>query len=149
MAHLLLTHLHALFSVLATSIRLRRIERDTEFDELVAVLRSGRVFPGWARDPKPYARLTNRLLRWLPPRDVGPCYKSSLILLHLWTRCGLEPELHLGVRRSEENPFEGHAWITATLRNGDVLATRSSGYEAHFTFGIEKSAPTVPTDPQA
>ena len=31
-------------------------------------------------------RAIGRLLRFLPPRSMGPCLKRSLILLHLWER---------------------------------------------------------------
>ncbi|HXT23130.1 MAG TPA: lasso peptide biosynthesis protein, partial [Thermoanaerobaculia bacterium] len=29
-----------------------------------------------------------------------------------WSRCGLRPRLHLGVRRDDEAQHEAHAWVT-------------------------------------
>jgi len=64
-----------------------------------------------------------RLLPLLPPRGYGRCMKRSLLLLDLWSRCGLEPRLHLGVRRPGESALEGHAWVTV----GDPRLDRRTG----------------------
>ena len=48
----------------------------------------------------------------LPPWRMGRCLKRSLLLLALWSRCGLAVKLHLGFRPSSGGPLEGHAWIT-------------------------------------
>jgi hypothetical protein len=92
-----------------------------------------------------------RLLPLLPPRRVGRCLKRSLILLDLWSRCGLEPRLHVGVRRKggggaaggraegpggdpgvvrgetevRDNPLAAHAWVTV----GDPRLDRRTGPE--------------------
>jgi hypothetical protein len=52
--------------------------------------------------------------RWaplLPPHGIGPCLKRSLLLLDLWSRCGLAPRLHVGVALSATGR-RAHAWVT-------------------------------------
>ncbi len=46
--------------------------------------------------------------------------KRSLFLLDLWSRAGLAPSLHIGLRRSDSDRG-GHAWIT----------TRESAFETY------------------
>ena len=75
--------------------------------------------------------LVNRLLRVLPPRGLRPCFKRSLLLLDLWSRCGLEPRLHLGLRRREDRR-EGHAWITVADRPD--LSAGKGGYTEAFVW---------------
>lgn len=144
MIRFVVAHFFALAHVLRSSIELGRAERSSDFDQLVALLREGESFPTWASDPSPYTRLTLRLLRWLPPKGMGPCMKCSLILLDLWSRCGLEPELHLGVRRSGEQLFAAHAWLTAELPGGGRIATSDSGYSASFTLQPDSSLTSEP-----
>ena len=64
----------------------------------------------------------------LPPWGIGPCLKRSLLLLDLWSRCGLEPSLHVGVERHGERG-RGHAWVTA-----GELATSCHGFAEAFRF---------------
>jgi hypothetical protein len=75
--------------------------------------------PGWLDG------VTVRLLPLLPPRRAGRCLKRSLILLDLWSRCGLTPALHLGVRRPGQAALEGHAWVST----GDPVLDRRTGPE--------------------
>lgn len=39
--------------------------------------------------------------------------KRSLVLLEVWSRCGVEARLHLGLRREAAGVWEGHAWLAA------------------------------------
>jgi hypothetical protein len=39
--------------------------------------------------------------------------KRSLVLLEVWSRCGVEAQLHLGLRREAAGVWEGHAWLSA------------------------------------
>jgi hypothetical protein len=55
--------------------------------------------------------LVEPLLPLLPPYGSGRCVKRSLILLDLWSRAGLEPSLHLGLREGN-GVRQGHAWVT-------------------------------------
>ena len=87
-----------------------------------AVLRSN---PAWL------AGVVDRLLPVLPPRRHGPCLKRSLILMDLWSRCGLEPTFHLGMQRPERTArtSEGaevdlHAWVST-----ERLSTPSRHHE--------------------
>ncbi len=60
--------------------------------------------------PELLARMTERLLPWLPPWRMGRCVKRSLILLHLWSRCGIPVRLHIGIHPSQ--PYYGHVWLS-------------------------------------
>lgn len=50
------------------------------------------------------------LLPKVPPRGLGYCYRRSLVLLDLWSRCGLAPRFHFGVRPLAGG-VEAHAWV--------------------------------------
>lgn len=89
----------------------RRFGREP-FDRTLAALRALPRFRGALADPTSHLRVVNRLLPLLPPRRMGRCLKRSLLLLALWSRCGLEVALHLGFRPASDGPWEGHAWIT-------------------------------------
>jgi hypothetical protein len=102
--------------VLRASFRLARWERRLPLDELVARLRRGRAFDGLLRDPDLLARAVESALRWLPPLHMGACLKRSLLLVHLWSRCGLEPVFHLGKGRAQSDEPRGHAWVTVPGR---------------------------------
>jgi hypothetical protein len=67
------------------------------------------------RDPGLDVAVLERLLPFLPPFGAGRCLKRSLFLLDLWSRAGLAPSLHLGLRRHAEERG-GHAWITTLER---------------------------------
>lgn len=114
----------------------RRLARDfgrQAFDDTVASLRRGRPFSGRLADPLVHLRVVGRLTRWLPPRAMGPCLKRSLILLHLWSRCGLEPTLHLGFAGAAER-WQGHAWLTAEHAREILAAGGANGHEEAFLY---------------
>lgn|GEM_PF-3492134 len=115
--------LRALPRVVASSLRVARLARRHRLVELPERLR--RVGEPTLRFPAWWDGALVRLLRVLPPYRYGRCLKRSLILLDLWSRCGLHPRLHLGVRRPDENPLEGHAWVTT----GDARLDRRTGPE--------------------
>lgn len=76
-------------------------------------------------DPGAVLPVIEALLPVLPPVGAGRCVKRSLLLLDLWSRAGLEPELHLGYRMKHRRPSGGHAWVTtpgglSTFRPPDV-----------------------------
>lgn len=79
----------------------------------VGQLRRGKPLPASIADPRMLAGMVNALLPVLPPYGTGRCYRRSLILLNLWSRCGLVPVVHLGVRPARHKPVEGHVWLTA------------------------------------
>jgi len=104
--------------VVASALRVARLARRVPLRELPARLRAvggGRAVEraGW------WDGVAVRLLPLLPPYGYGRCLKRSLLLLDLWSRCGLEPRLHLGVRRPGESPLEGHAWVTTGVARLD------------------------------
>jgi len=113
-------------TVLRAAWRVRRLARRCDLRELPGRLRSVRPFaaPGLAR-PAWLDGTAARLLPLLPPYGWGPCLKRSLVLLDLWSRCGLEPRFHLGVRKPGQDPLEGHAWVTV----GDPRLDRRTGPE--------------------
>jgi len=56
--------------------------------------------------------VVDRLLRWLPSRRrMGRCVKRSLLLLEVWSRCGLAPTFHYGVGRDAAGARRAHAWL--------------------------------------
>ena len=85
----------------------------------------------WLARPRYLAGCVDRLLRLLPPRDHGICFRRSLHLLDLWSRCGLEPELRLGIQGDQELR-EGHAWVVC--RHDPEIRTSSHGYTETFRF---------------
>ena len=129
-----LTYLRAALAAVGTAVWLARLERGNAFDQTVARLRAGRAFPRRLADPAVHARVVNRLLPWLPPRGMGRCLKRSLLLLHLWSRCGLAPTLHLGFVGPVHGSVQGHAWLTASSDRGPVTAGVDAGYTEAFVF---------------
>lgn len=108
--------------VFASGMKVARLERRLALGALVDELRrgAGRSLPGWLARPVWLAGTLERLLPVVPPYGDGPCLRRALILLDLWTRCGLSPTLHLGFRlRAPER--DGHAWITAAAADGSPL----------------------------
>ncbi len=102
----------ALPVVLRAAWRLVRHNRRCDLRQLADRLRS--VEP-WGRsylaNPHYLDASVSRLVKVLPPLDFGPCIKRSFLLLDLWSRCGLEPRIHIGTRKSDgEHRF--HAWVT-------------------------------------
>lgn len=80
---------------------------------LLSILRQGKPLGPRLRDPELHRWVVERFLHRLPPRRMGPCLKRSLLLLHLFSRCGLEPQFHLGVAVDPQGRWQGHAWVTA------------------------------------
>ncbi len=113
--------LGALPRVVASSVRVAWLARRHRLVELPERLR--RVGEPRLRFPAWWDATLVRLLPVLPPYRYGRCLKRSLILLDLWSRCGLRPRLHLGVRRPDQDPLEGHAWVTT----GDPRLDRRTG----------------------
>ncbi len=108
--------LAALPAVLRAARRLARLNRRYGLQELADRLRA--VEP-WERsylaNPRYLDASVSRLVKVLPPRGFGPCIKRSLLLLDLWSRCGLEPRIHIGTqKRDGEHHF--HAWVTVPGR---------------------------------
>ena len=60
--------------------------------------------------------------------------KRSLLLLRLWSRCGLAPRLHLGVSRAGEEGFRAHAWLTADVAGTRLVAGSGDGYVEALVF---------------
>jgi len=108
-ARWVVAHVCAVGLAVAAGIRVRRLERNFPFDQLVRELRGARRLPTPAADPAALARVVGRLAPVLPPWGMGLCFKRSLLLVHLWARCGLDPRLHLGILAGRR----GHAWVTA------------------------------------
>ena len=129
----------ALPAVARAAARLAWLERRLPLEELVAQLRATRPFAiaALAR-PEWLLATVDRLLVLLPPWRYGRCLKRSLLLLDLWSRCGLRPRLHLGVRRDgEQRRHEGHAWVTV---DGAVVSARAEGAP---TTAIDVLAPAT------
>ncbi|MCG6964803.1 MAG: lasso peptide biosynthesis B2 protein [Acidobacteria bacterium] len=103
----------SLASVVVAAFLVRRLYGNAPLDRLAGLLRTGAPFPPALCDPGLHLENVNLLLPLLPPRGLRACFKRSLILMHLWHRCGLEPQLHLGVRPGDSGPRSGHAWVTA------------------------------------
>jgi hypothetical protein len=121
-----------LFSaVVAASIRTWWLYRRLPLDKACRALVEAQPLPAPIRDPAGFLRLVNGLLPLLPPRGLRPCLKRSLLLLDLWSRCGLAPRLHIGMRRSQDQR-EGHAWVTVAGRP-DLCACETDYIDA-FVF---------------
>lgn len=109
--------LRALPALLEAAVEVRRATADTPIHQLPARLRrSGPPLPASLRRPDELAALADRLAPLLPPRRLGPCLRKSLILLVLWSRCGLDPRLHLGARKRGQERPDFHAWVSAGER---------------------------------
>jgi hypothetical protein len=108
--------------VVATALGVARRHRRLALGPLLVELRARgrRPLPRALARPEWLAGTVERLLPLLPPRALGPCLRRSLILLELWSRCGLEPRLHLGFRL-ESPERDGHAWLSATGADGADL----------------------------
>ena len=90
------------------------------FADLLEELRNVRPLPRWMAQPERFSEVVEAFLAYLPPRRYGPCLRRSLLLLDLWSRCGLEPTLHLGFA-ADVRRREGHAWLTALRSDGVEL----------------------------
>ena len=108
--------------VLATGRRVARLEATLPFGELIVALRARRAspLPRWLANPAGLAETVEKLLAVLPPQRCGVCLRRALVLIELWSRCGLAPTLHLGFRL-EAPRRDGHAWLTAFSPEGAEL----------------------------
>lgn len=108
--------------VWATGARVRRLDRRLGLGAVIQELRAARERPLPPRLANPLwlAATLERMLPFVPPRHYGPCLRRALILLELWSRCGLEPTLHIGFRPQAPRR-DGHAWLTATRPDGESL----------------------------
>jgi hypothetical protein len=119
-----LVALRSLAAVARAAVRVGFHERRRSLPELVDLLRT--TPRDRACDPLLSLAVLERLLPLLPPYGAGKCVKRSLFLLDLWSRAGLAPSLHLGLRGTAEGRV-GHAWITTsepgigTYRPPDVV----------------------------
>ncbi len=102
----------ALPAVLRAALRLYRLNRRHGLQELADRLRAVEPWgASYLANPRYLDASVSRLVRVLPPRRFGPCIKRSFLLLDLWSRCGLEPRIHIGTqKRDGERHF--HAWVT-------------------------------------
>ncbi len=98
-------------ALLAASWRVSNGFDKLSLDRLVEELAGAPLFPAVLRDPMTCRDLVDRLLPWLPPRGLRSCLKRSLLLMDLWSRCGLAPRFHLGLL-DEGEARNGHAWVT-------------------------------------
>lgn len=111
----------ALPAVLRAAWRLRRLASRYRLDQLVDELRRvPRFRHRRLTDPQRLAACADRWVTfwgrtlgssWLVKSPQGPCYQRSLLLLDLWARCGLRPELQLGAVQHLEGRHL-HAWVT-------------------------------------
>lgn len=127
-------HTRAVAAAIAAAVRVTRLTRGHTLDRAVALLRQGRPFTGALHDPEVHARVVGALLPLLPPRETGECLRRCLVLLHLWSRCGLEPRLHLGARSPVATTLDAHAWLTTHGDPRDGPATSVQDYRELFVF---------------
>lgn len=97
--------------VLVTALRVTVLWRRLPLDEAVARLRRGRRLPEALARPELVAQVVRRLAPLLPPFGIGVCLRRSLLLVHLWSRCGLHPRLQLGLAAAGAPRRRGHAWL--------------------------------------
>jgi hypothetical protein len=116
--------LRCLAAIARAAVRVSLYQRRRGLPELVSNLRS--TPRGGSGDPRLALAVLERLLPVLPPYGAGRCVKRSLFLLDLWSRAGLAPSFHLGLRGAAGDRG-GHAWITTregafeTYRPPDVI----------------------------
>lgn len=111
------------------AVRVARLNRRLPLDQLVERIRQVPALPLGLRKPEAFQAAVNRWYRWVPPRGLRSCLKRSYLLLDLWTRCGLQPEFHLGVR-TVDGVHDGHAWLT--VEGFDGGDNPKDGYEDAF-----------------
>jgi len=106
--------LRVLPALLAAAAELRRLAATTPVHQMPDTLRqNAKPLPAALRRPAELAALSDRLSPFLPPRGLGPCLRKSLLVLVLWSRCGLEAKLHLGAQQGEGPCPDFHAWVSA------------------------------------
>lgn len=116
--------LRSLAAIARAAVRVSFHQRRQSLPEMVSHLRS--TPQGNSCDPRLALAVLERLLPVLPPYGAGRCVKRSFFLLDLWSRAGLAPSFHLGLRGGVGDRG-GHAWITTqegafeTYRPPDVV----------------------------
>lgn len=126
----------ALPTVIRTARRVARLKRELPIDRLVAKLRGGegRPLPRRLAHPAWLAGTVERVLPWLPPKALGPCLRRALILVDLWSRAGLEPRLHIGLKPAA-GLRDAHAWITAVgPTGGELQVSAPLDFQEAFVF---------------
>ena len=102
----------ALPVVLRAALRLALLNKRYDLRQLADRLRAVQVWNGsFLANPRYLDASVSRLVKVLPPPGFGPCIKRSYLLLDLWSRCGLEPRIHIGTRK-EDGEHRFHAWVT-------------------------------------
>ncbi len=99
--------------VLSASWRASRCFATLPLDRALKQLADAPLLPVPLRDPVTLRELVDRILPWLPPRGLRSCLKRSLLLVDLWSRCGLTPRFHLGYIDGGGSR-DGHAWVTVS-----------------------------------
>ena len=107
-----------LLDVARAAVRVALVERRLGLGAAAETLRRPASHRRTRTDADALCRAVDDLLPYLPPRRLGPCYKRSLLLLDLWSRCGLEPRLHVGVRLDPDGGAEAHAWVSTNGSTG-------------------------------
>ncbi|NOZ93869.1 MAG: hypothetical protein GXP47_03880 [Acidobacteria bacterium] len=120
-------------ALLSASYRASRCFATLPLDRAVEQLADVRLLPPPLRDPVALRELVDRILPWLPPRCLRSCLKRSLLLMDLWSRCGLAPRFHLGLLAGKTR--EGHAWVT--VEDAPALSTDPA------LFSDAQVAPTI------
>lgn len=126
---LMLTRMFAGMMVGLAALRVAWLHRRLPLDQLVEGIRQVPALPHGLRKPEVFQAIVNRWYRWLPPRGLRSCLKRSYLLLDLWTRCGLQPQFHLGVRKVD-GVQDGHAWLT--VEGFDGGGDPEDGYQETF-----------------
>ncbi len=108
----------ALPAVVRASLRLSWLNKRCDLQQLANRLRSVERWNGsFLANPRYLDGSVSRLVSLLPPRRFGSCIKRSFLLLDLWSRCGLEPRIHIGtLKRDDEYHF--HAWVSVPGSDG-------------------------------
>lgn len=116
--------LWSLAAIARAAVRVSFHQRRRSLPDLVSSMRS--TPRGSFCDPRLVLAVLEHLLPILPPYGAGRCVKRSLFLLDLWSRAGLAPSFHLGLRGTAGDRG-GHAWVTTgergleTYRPPDVV----------------------------
>lgn len=105
--------LRTLAAIARAAVRVSFYQGRRSLPDLVSHLRSAPR--GSSCDPRLALAVLERILPFLPPYGTGRCVKRSLFLLDLWSRAGLAPSFHLGLRATAGGRG-GHAWITTGER---------------------------------
>jgi len=107
----------ALPSVIRAAWRVRRLEPRCSLPELVDRLRGVKPWRFAILNHPAYLEgSVGRLAALLPVGGLGPCMRRSLILLDLWSRCGVDLRFHLGMARGGGDR-RLHAWVTSRQRS--------------------------------